>query len=42
MFDKVIHKRLFNKLEEQIISEDIKESIKLLYSKTKLKIRYSF
>ena len=37
-YDKVIHKRLFNKLIEQGISEDIIGSIKLLYSKAKLKI----
>ena len=35
---KVIHKRLFNILVEQNISEDIIGTIKLLYSKTKLKI----
>ena len=37
-YDKVVHRRLFNKLVEQGISEDIKRSIKLLYSKVKLKI----
>ena len=37
-YDKVVHKRLFNKLIEQGISEDIIGSIKLLYSKAKLKI----
>ena len=37
-YDKVINKRLFNKLIEQGISEDIIGSIKLLYSKAKLKI----
>ncbi len=37
-YDKVVHRRLFNKLVEQGISEDIIGSIKLLYSKAKLKI----
>ena len=37
-YDKVVHRRLFNKLIEQGISEDIIGSIKLLYSKAKLKI----
>ena len=37
-YDKVVHRRLFNKLVEQGISEDIIGSIKLLNSKVKLKI----
>ena len=37
-YDKVVHRKLFNKLVEQGISEDIIRSIKLLYSKAKLKI----
>ena len=37
-YDKVVHRRMFNKLVEQGISEDIIGSIKLLYSKVKLKI----
>ncbi len=36
-YDKVVQRRLFNKLVEQGISEDIIGSIKLLYSKAKLK-----
>ena len=32
-YDKVVHRRMFNKLVEQGISEDIIGSIKLLYSK---------
>ena len=37
-YDKVVNRRMFNKLVEQGISEDIIGSIKLLYSKVKLKI----
>ncbi len=37
-YDKVVHRRMFNKLVEQGISEDIIVSIKLLDSKVKLKI----
>ena len=35
-YDKVVHRRMFNKLLEQGISEDIIGSIKLLYSKVKI------
>ncbi len=34
-YDKVVNRRMFNKLVEQGISEDIIGSIKLLYSKAK-------
>jgi len=37
-YDKVIYKKLFCKLCEQGINEDILGEIKLLYSKAKLKI----
>ena len=37
-YDKVIHEKLFKKLEKQGISKDIIGTIKLLYSKTKLKV----
>ena len=37
-YDKVIHEKLFKKLEKQGISKDIIGTIKLLYSKAKLKV----
>ena len=40
-YDKVDHKRLFLKLSQMGISEELIGSIKLLYSKAKLKISYN-
>ena len=40
-YDKVIHKKLFLKLSQMGISEELIGSIKLLYSKAKLKISYN-
>ena len=37
-YDKVVHRRMFNKLVVQGISKDTIGNIKLLYSKEKLKI----
>ena len=40
-YDKVVHKRLFLKLSQMGINEELIGSIKLLYSKAKLKISYN-
>ena len=40
-YDKVNHIRLFNKLAQLNISKEIIGTIKLLYSKAKLKVSYN-